>query len=351
MPISPAGWTWLSATLIDMEITRDTTSLQGKTPVWVPRADGVALEQLPAGRQPGGCGWAPACATWEAEMDAANTDKVPDYLLMDMSASYDLAAPQRSLKGWGCRSAPATCSTRPTTPATTRTTAGSGHSATWRLDSNTYSDPAPRAASGAFTSLRAAMTASTSLPRGPAGRWRCSRAHPGGGSRHPVCGGGQPDPLPQGAGTGGGESASVAGHSPPRRPRPRWRPPSMPTGGRHTPEAGPAYWLTRSWGMLCWQSIYLAMVAVYRVGAVPALDRLGRWYEAGLVSGFCLPGEPMIRGGRCVDQGGGLSAAQPPAAVRAVCRGAATAARIRASAPGGRSAGGPGQGCPISLER
>ena len=41
------------------------------------------------------------------------------------------------------------------------------------------------------------------------------------------------------------------------------------------PEAGAAYWLTRSWGMLCWQSIYLAMVAVYRVGAVPALDRMG----------------------------------------------------------------------------
>ncbi|MGS3174206.1 siderophore ferric iron reductase [Aeromonas sanarellii] len=62
------------------------------------------------------------------------------------------------------------------------------------------------------------------------------------------------------------------------------------------PEAGPAYWLTRSWGMLCWQSIYLAMVAVYRVGAVPALDRLGQGYEAGLVSGFCLPREPMIKG-------------------------------------------------------
>lgn len=41
------------------------------------------------------------------------------------------------------------------------------------------------------------------------------------------------------------------------------------------PEAGPAYWLTRSWGMLCWQSIYLAMVAVYRLRAVPALERLG----------------------------------------------------------------------------
>ncbi|MCH7373192.1 siderophore ferric iron reductase [Aeromonas sp. MR16] len=64
------------------------------------------------------------------------------------------------------------------------------------------------------------------------------------------------------------------------------------------PEAGPAYWLTRSWGMLCWQSIYLAMVAVYRVGAVPALDRMGLGYNAGLVSGFTLPALPMIRGER-----------------------------------------------------
>lgn len=64
------------------------------------------------------------------------------------------------------------------------------------------------------------------------------------------------------------------------------------------PEAGPAYWLTRSWGMLCWQSIYLAMVAVYRVGAVPALDKLGQHYQAGLVSGFSLPAAPLIRGER-----------------------------------------------------
>ena len=95
------------------------------------------------------------------------------------------------------------------------------------------------------------------------------------------------------------------------------------------PEAGPAYWLTRSWGMLCWQSIYLAMVAVYRVGAVPALDRLGQWYEeAGLVSGFCLPLEPMIRGrSMWRSRRRALGCAAMAAAVRAVCRGAATAAQ------------------------
>ncbi|MBF4801644.1 siderophore ferric iron reductase, partial [Aeromonas hydrophila] len=50
------------------------------------------------------------------------------------------------------------------------------------------------------------------------------------------------------------------------------------------------------WGMLCWQSIYLAMVAVYRLRAVPALERLGQGYQDGLVSGFTLPAEPMIKG-------------------------------------------------------
>ncbi|TFF78917.1 siderophore ferric iron reductase [Aeromonas taiwanensis] len=94
----------------------------------------------------------------------------------------------------------------------------------------------------------------------------------------------------------------VAGSQPPLLTAPACNTPGEVAAALHDhwrqahPEAGPAYWLTRSWGMLCWQSIYLAMVAVYRHKAVPALDRLGQGYEAGLVSGFCLPLEPMIKG-------------------------------------------------------
>ncbi|MGE6109089.1 siderophore ferric iron reductase [Aeromonas sobria] len=62
------------------------------------------------------------------------------------------------------------------------------------------------------------------------------------------------------------------------------------------PEAGPAYWLTRSWGMLCWQSIYLAVIAVYRFAALPALDRMGMGYQDGLVCGVALAPEPMVKG-------------------------------------------------------
>ncbi|MEH8152299.1 TonB-dependent siderophore receptor [Aeromonas caviae] len=91
-----------SYTLMDMEITRDTTSLQGKTPVWVPRQ----MASLWSNYQLGGSLEGMRVGTGlryvgEAEIDAANTGKVPDYLLMDMSASYDLAALSASLKGVG----------------------------------------------------------------------------------------------------------------------------------------------------------------------------------------------------------------------------------------------------------
>ncbi|MGS3151769.1 TonB-dependent siderophore receptor [Aeromonas sanarellii] len=91
-----------SYTLIDMEITRDTTSLQGKTPVWVPeQMASLWSNYLLGGSLEGMRVGAGLRYVGEAEMDAANTDKVPDYLLMDMSASYDLAALSASLKGVG----------------------------------------------------------------------------------------------------------------------------------------------------------------------------------------------------------------------------------------------------------
>lgn len=88
-------------TLLDMVISRDTTSLQGKTPVWVPDQTASLWANYRLGQGPAaglrlGTGLR---YVGEAEMDAANTDKVPDYLLMDMSASYDLAQLSQRLKG------------------------------------------------------------------------------------------------------------------------------------------------------------------------------------------------------------------------------------------------------------
>lgn len=87
----------LSYTRQDMEITRDTTSLQGKTPVWVPKqmASLWSNYQLDNGLRLG----AGLRYVGEAQLDAANTDRVPDYLLMDMAASYDLAQLSQRLKG------------------------------------------------------------------------------------------------------------------------------------------------------------------------------------------------------------------------------------------------------------
>ncbi|WP_338892122.1 TonB-dependent siderophore receptor [Aeromonas rivipollensis] len=92
----------LSYTRQDMEITRDTTDLQGKTPVWVPRQiASLWSNYLPGGSLEGMRVGAGLRYVGEAQLDAANTDTVPDYLLMDMSASYDLTALSASLKGVG----------------------------------------------------------------------------------------------------------------------------------------------------------------------------------------------------------------------------------------------------------
>lgn len=90
----------LSYTRQEMEITRDTTSLQGKTPVWVPKQiASLWSNYLPAGPLEGARLGAGLRYVGEAQLDAANTDTVPDYLLMDMSASYDLAQLSQRLQG------------------------------------------------------------------------------------------------------------------------------------------------------------------------------------------------------------------------------------------------------------
>ncbi|HDX8367745.1 TPA: TonB-dependent siderophore receptor [Aeromonas dhakensis] len=90
----------LSYTRQDMEITRDTTSLQGKTPVWVPKQmASLWSNYLPAGPLAGARLGAGLRYVGEAQLDAANNETVPDYLLMDMAASYDLAQLSQRLQG------------------------------------------------------------------------------------------------------------------------------------------------------------------------------------------------------------------------------------------------------------
>lgn len=87
----------LNYTRLDMEITRDTTSLQGKTPVWVPEQTASLWSNYRFERGL----WLGAGLRYvgKAQLDADNSGTVPDYLLMDMSASYDLAHLSQRFKG------------------------------------------------------------------------------------------------------------------------------------------------------------------------------------------------------------------------------------------------------------
>lgn len=63
-----------------------------------------------------------------------------------------------------------------------------------------------------------------------------------------------------------------------------------------SPEAGQAYWLTRTWGLLCWQPIYLALIAVYSLKALPDITRIGQRRQPCFVAGFRFEDQSMVSG-------------------------------------------------------
>ncbi|MDO6527277.1 TonB-dependent siderophore receptor [Motilimonas sp. 1_MG-2023] len=91
----------LNYTWIDMEITKDTTGLQGKTPVWVPEqtASLWANYQFYQGALSGTQIGTGLRYVGETQMDSMNTDTVPSYTLVDLTLSYDLANVSTSLAG------------------------------------------------------------------------------------------------------------------------------------------------------------------------------------------------------------------------------------------------------------
>lgn len=52
------------------------------------------------------------------------------------------------------------------------------------------------------------------------------------------------------------------------------------------PEAGAAYWLTRTWTLLCWQPIYVAFVAIYACRGLPQLSSIAQYTQPQFVTGF-----------------------------------------------------------------
>ena len=56
------------------------------------------------------------------------------------------------------------------------------------------------------------------------------------------------------------------------------------------PETGAPYWRIRCWGLVCWQPIYLAMICVYQLKAMPLrLQDIEQKQQGEMVAGYCLP--------------------------------------------------------------
>ncbi|MBR7888126.1 siderophore ferric iron reductase [Marinomonas sp. A79] len=56
------------------------------------------------------------------------------------------------------------------------------------------------------------------------------------------------------------------------------------------PEAGAPYWRVRSWGLSCWQPIYLALICVYHLKQVPnTLSHLHQSQQGAYIAGYALP--------------------------------------------------------------
>ncbi|WP_417881045.1 TonB-dependent siderophore receptor [Vibrio sp.] len=90
-----------SYTYTDMEITKDATGLEGKTPIYVPEHAATLWTNYYVynGILGGSRFGAGARYIGERQMDRDNTDTVPDYTVVDLSLGYDLAYLTNSLQG------------------------------------------------------------------------------------------------------------------------------------------------------------------------------------------------------------------------------------------------------------
>ena len=90
-----------SYTRQDVEVTRDNSGLEGKTPVWVPEqmASLWLTYDIYAGLLNGLSINGGVRYLGEAEVDALNSDEVPDVTLVDLGLSYDLGVAAQNLSG------------------------------------------------------------------------------------------------------------------------------------------------------------------------------------------------------------------------------------------------------------
>ncbi|MGL6260416.1 siderophore ferric iron reductase [Vibrio sp. WXL210] len=53
-----------------------------------------------------------------------------------------------------------------------------------------------------------------------------------------------------------------------------------------TPEAGAAYWMTRTWDLLAWQPIYVAFISIYALKTKPVFSDMSQKICGNFVAGF-----------------------------------------------------------------
>ncbi len=52
------------------------------------------------------------------------------------------------------------------------------------------------------------------------------------------------------------------------------------------PEAGKAYWLTRSWDLVCWQPIYVSFISIYGLYSLPDIKNIAQFRIKAFVMGY-----------------------------------------------------------------
>ncbi|WP_319552525.1 siderophore ferric iron reductase [uncultured Vibrio sp.] len=62
------------------------------------------------------------------------------------------------------------------------------------------------------------------------------------------------------------------------------------------PEAGKAYWLTRTWDLLCWQPVYVALISIYHFRSLPNLYAMAQSVKPCFVTGYRFEDESLVQG-------------------------------------------------------
>lgn len=62
------------------------------------------------------------------------------------------------------------------------------------------------------------------------------------------------------------------------------------------PEAGAAYWLTRTWTLLCWQPIYVAFISIYSCRGLPELSSMAQQVHPNFIGGYQFPSTAYVTG-------------------------------------------------------